>query len=68
MAPTDRIEALSRHFTSAVDVSDARNLEALPDFCPVMLNKFLIRDNYELRQRMLAFLKVLTRAFFVGST
>lgn len=58
MAPNERIEALTRHLTSAIDIHDGRNQAAVPDFCPVQLNKFLIRDNYELRRKILDFLKV----------
>lgn len=55
-----RLDVLTRHLTSAGLVSDvASSSTALPDAAD--LEKFLVRDNAELRQRIYEFLKVRDR-------
>jgi hypothetical protein len=60
MAPNDRVEALTRHLTSAMAMNASSSRSAFPDFCPVEMHRFLTRDNYELRQQIANFLKVIT--------
>ena len=65
MAHTQRIETLSRHLTTAtgldmVSVADdlADNTVQVGQFSPRELYEYTVRDNIELRDSILAFLKV----------
>lgn len=67
MAHTQRIETLSRHLTTAtgldmVSVADelVDNTVQVGQFSPRQLYECTVRDNIELRDKILDFLKVLT--------
>ena len=51
-----RLDVLTRHLTSAVQVSGGASSSDLPNAAD--LEKFLVRDNAELRNRIYEFLKV----------
>ncbi|KAK9816668.1 hypothetical protein WJX72_003499 [[Myrmecia] bisecta] len=59
MAANRRVETLTRHLTSMalVDVEAAPQLALPADFDPRELYEFLCRDNLELRDRIMEFLK-----------
>ena len=65
MAHGQRIETLSRHLTTAVGVDMVSvaddlldNTAELVHFCPRELYEYTVRDNIEMRDQILEFLKV----------
>lgn len=52
-----RLEVLKRQLTAAKTAQECYGTKEL-DFCPAEMSRWLVHDNYELRQQIFEFLKV----------